>query len=202
MQALYDAGCHALEMVCNPLLAQDPYTADQLAADQGQCVGITITDLDLTLYIVPDSTGHIQVFTEWEGTPDCVIRGSSQDLFRARDPDQATRLLFRGRLQLQGDTGLGQRFSRALGGLQIDWEEHLSHWVGDPLAYQAGEAARSIRRHAAERHDIWQENIADYLTEEVRLTPHAEELKEQMAAIGALRDDVERLAARIGQLAA
>lgn len=200
INALRDWSCHALEAVCNQLLAQDPYTADQLAADQGRCIGIAITDPDLTLYVVPDHTGRIRLYTEWAGTPDCLIRGNSYDLFCAQDGAQATRLLFCGRLQIQGETGLGQRFSRALGGLQIDWEEHLSHWIGDPLAYQTGQAARSVCQTVATRHQIWRENIADYLTEEARLTPHAAELQAQTAEIGALRDDAERLAARIRQL--
>ena len=190
----------ALEAVCNQLLAQDSYTADQLAADHGRCIGIAIVDIDLTFYIVPDCTGDIQLFTEWDGAPDCLIRGNCYDLLRARDRDLATPLLFRGRLQIQGDTGLGYRFSRVLGSLQIDWEEHLSHWVGDPLAYQAGQATRHIQQHVATRCQILRDNMADYLTEEARLTPHAEELKAQAADMGTLRDDVERLAARIHQL--
>ncbi len=200
INTLRDWSCHALETVCNQLLAQDPYTADQLAADQGRCIGITITDIDLTLYVVPDHTGRIRLRTEWEGASDCLIRGNSYDLFCAQDSAQATRLLFRGRLQIKGEIGLGQRFSRTLGGLQIDWEEHLSHWIGDPLAYQAGQAARSVRQHAADRHQIWRENIADYLTEEARLSPHTEELQAQATEIGVLRDDTERLAVRIRQL--
>ncbi|MEM6406035.1 MAG: SCP2 sterol-binding domain-containing protein [Pseudomonadota bacterium] len=198
--ALHDWICHALETACNKLLAQDPQTATQLAADHGHCIGIAITDLNLTFYVVPGSTGYIQLFTTWEGTPDCLIQGNSYDLLCAQDRTQATRLLFRGKLQIQGEAGLGQRFSRALGGLEIDWEEHLSHWIGDPLAYQVGEATRQLRQNAAERRQVWRENIADYLTEEARLIPHAEELRAQATDIGVLRDDVERLAARICQL--
>ena len=200
INGLRDWSCQTLEAACNQLLAQDPPTAEQLAVDQGRCIGIAIIDMGLTGYIVPDSRGHIQLFTEWEGSPDCLIRGNSYDLFCAQDSAQATRLLFLGKLQMQGDIGLGQRFSRALSGLQIDWEEHLSHWVGDPLAYQAGEAARHIRQRAATRHQNWRDNIADYLTEEARLMPHTVEVQAQTADIGVLRDDVARLAARISQL--
>jgi ubiquinone biosynthesis protein UbiJ len=197
---LLDWGCHALETACNRLLAQDPHTATQLAAEQGRCIGIAITDLELTIYVVPDSNGQIQLFTTWEGDPDCLIQGNSYDLLQTQDRTQTTRLLFRGKIQIQGQIGLGQRFSQALGGLQLDWEEHLSHWIGDPLAYQTGEAARHLRQRLAARRQHWRDNIADYLTEEARLTPHAEELKIQTAEIGKLRDDIARLTARIQQL--
>ena len=189
-----------LETACNRLLAQDPQASEQLATEHGRSIGLNIINTPFTLYGVPNAQGRLHLFDTWEGTPDCVIQGNLFDLLRARDATEASKLLFAGHIQLIGDIGLGQRVSRILGTLHIDWEEHLSHWIGDTAAYHLGQQVRQKQQRRAESHADLQQTLAEYLTEESRLTPHAIEIASWSHDIGALRDATERLNARINQL--
>lgn len=198
--ALADLALQGLETACNQLLAADPYTAQQLAANHGRCIGIDCTSLPFILYCVPDAQGHLQLFHTWEGTLDCLIQGTLPDLLQASQTNDSAPLLFSGRIRLSGNIGLGQRFSQALSRLQIDWEEHLSHWIGDAAAYQVGDHLRQARQRHAEYRTDRQQNLADYLTEELRLTPHQTEMHQQSNAIHRLRDDIARLEARLTYL--
>ncbi len=189
-----------LETAGNPLLALDPQASEQLAAEHGRCIGIQLTDTPITLYCVPDAQGQLQLFSGWEGTPDCVIQGTLLDLIRASESTEANQLLFTGRLRITGDLKLGQRFSRILGNLNLDWEEHLSHWIGDTATYHLGQSVRQAQQRRTEYRSNLQHNLADYLTEEIRLTPHAAEQAAQSQTIGILRDDIERLSQRLTDL--
>ena len=189
-----------LETTCNRLLAQDPQATEQLATEHGRSIGLDITHTPIHLYCVPNTQGQIQLFDTWEGTPDCVIRGNLFDLLRARDSAQASKLIFAGHIQLIGDIGFGQRISHILGNLQMDWEEHLSHWVGDTAAYHLGQQARHNQQCRTENRVELQHTLADYLTEEIRLTPDAAEISLWSQNISALRDATERLNARMTQL--
>ena len=200
IQPLSELALQSLETACNAVLAQDPAATAQLAAEHGRSIGLKITNAPVALYAVPNAQGQMQLYNTWEGTPDCVIHGNLFDLLRARDTAQASHLLFTGQLQLEGDVGLGQRISRILGNLQIDWEEHLSEWIGDTAAYHLGQQARQTQQRRVAYRGNLQQNIADYLTEEIRLTPHAAEIARWSDQINALRDDTERLNARLTQL--
>lgn len=151
----------------------------------------------MTLYFVPDERGLLQLLGELEGEPEALIEGSPLDLMRASDKRDGINQLFAGHVSMRGDTELAQRFSEALGGLHIDWEEQLSKLVGDVLAHQIGNGARQVQRESERLGGIWQQNLSEYLTEEARLLPHPLEIEDWLRDVETTRDDVERLIARV-----
>ena len=84
--------------------------------------------------------------------------------------------------------------------VDIDWEEHLSRLVGDVVAHEVGGAARAARAFGRRAGRTAEQNLREYLQEEARLLPTRYELKELLDAVDVLRDDVERLAARVERL--
>jgi ubiquinone biosynthesis accessory factor UbiJ len=192
-----DLALQGIETAVNNLIDLDGHAADKLAPLHGHSVGIGLRGTGMVWYFVPDQQGHVQMLGSLEGEPDALIEGSPLDLMRASDKQQGTAQLFAGHVTLQGDTELAQAFSEALGSLRIDWEEQLSKLVGDVTAHEVGRAARELKQESERVGGIWQQNLSEYLTEEARLLPHPYEVEAWLSDVETLRDDVERLIARV-----
>ncbi|MCU7842321.1 MAG: SCP2 sterol-binding domain-containing protein [Candidatus Thiodiazotropha sp. (ex Monitilora ramsayi)] len=190
----------ALEQLLNQAIRLDPETPARLAPMHGQVIEIALVGLGLSLFLIPEPNG-IQLLSAFEGNPDCTLRGTPLDLVRMRDHQQSADKLFSGSVKIEGDTQLAQHFGEFLSALDIDWEEQLSHFTGDVIAHEVGNLARSLGHWGKRQSSIWDQNLQEYLQEELRLLPTRLELAPFLDEVDRLRDDTERLDARITKLA-
>lgn len=186
-----------LEQALNALLRLDPGATKQLAKLHGQVVAVVLRGLALELYFIADESGQLQVLGQHEGTADAVISGSPFNLIRATDSQEGSAQLFAGDMSITGNTELAHQFSGILGNLDIDWEEQLSRFTGDIAAHKIGSSARSLHTMVQKNTDTLEANLGEYLTEEARLLPSRLETEDFLNQIDILRDDVERLEARL-----
>ncbi len=193
-----DLALEGLEQVLNRVIGLDPEAGERLAALHGRSIRIDLRGTGIQWIFVPAHDGRLRVLGSLEGQPDCTLSGSPLDLLRASAAG-ATQL-FAGRLRIEGDTGLAQRFSEVLADLDIDWEEQLSHLTGDIAAHEIGRGVRAASREGARMRRSSEQILSEYLTEEARLLPHRFEVEDFIADVDTLRDDAERLAARIALL--
>jgi ubiquinone biosynthesis protein UbiJ len=189
-----------LEQAINRVVALDPEAARQLATLHGRVICLDLRGIELKLNFVPRHDGRLQLLGRIEGQPDCTLSGSPIDLIRASEPSEGPAQLFAGHVRIDGDTALAQRFSEAVAGLDIDWEEQLSRLTGDIAAHEIGRSVRALAREGQRIGRSAEDNLGEYLTEEVRLLPHRFEVEAFLSDVDEIRDDVERLAARIAQL--
>jgi len=195
-----DLALAALEQVINRLIGLDPFTAKQLARFHGRVIAIEVIGLGITLYFVPGHDGNLQILGSIEDEPDCKLSGTPLDLMRSSDSQQGAAQLFAGRVTISGDTELAHRFGEALAGLDIDWEEQLARLVGDIPAHEIGHRVRKGARWARQSSHLLSQDLAEYLTEEARLLPTRYEVEEFLHGVDQLRDDAERLSARVQRL--
>ena len=194
-----DASYQVLETAVNKYLSLDPEIASQLASLHGKVIGINLSGTGITLFFIPDQNGQLQVLSQYEGQPDCLISGAPLSLLHssiADNPDST----FSGDVQVEGSSALAQEFTSILKHIDIDWEEQLSRLTGDILAHQIGNNLRASSSWLGRNLDSSSLNIQEYLQEEVRVLPGALELDNFYQDVDRLRDDVERLAARIQRL--
>lgn len=192
-----DLTFESIETAVNGLLNLDPSAKQKLTRFYGKCVAIELRGTGVSFFFLIEHDGALQVLSRYEDEPDCRISGSPLDLMRASDKSQGPAQLFAGHVEMSGDTELGHRFSEALGSLEVDWEEHLSHYTGDIAAHELGRFARKAFNSSRESAAMFQQHISEYVTEEARLVPHRYEADAFLNDIDQLRDDVERLEARI-----
>ena len=131
-----------LETSINQILKQDPASLQKLSRLQGKVICFEMTEIDLALYLFPHNQG-LQVQYIYEGTPDTTLSGSPLAFINMGLGD-STQSLFSGETRISGDIELGQRFKRILDQLDLDWEEWLSHYTGDLVAFKAGSMIRHI----------------------------------------------------------
>ena len=187
-----------LEVVLNRYLRLDPTALQRLAPLSGRLIRLEIKGLDVDVFLLPHTEG-LQVYAEFDGEPDCTLSGTPLGFVRLGSGEHADRL-FDGTVDIRGDTEIGQQFGEVLADLDIDWEEQLSRLTGDVVAHQVGRAARAAGRWGREVGQTLTQDLQEYLQEEVRLLPTRIENKEFADAVDALRDDLERLEARIQRL--
>lgn len=194
-----DAALAAIEASVNQYIALDPEGAQRLSGLHGRVILIEVTGFATRLYLIPGTKG-IQVYGDYAGEPDCVLRGTPLALARMGTSRQKENQLFSGEVQIEGDTHLAQAFGDLMGGLEVDWEEQLSRLVGDGAARQVGDRVRSVERWGRRTGDAFNADVKDYLQEEARLLPSRYEVQAFLDDVDQVRDDVERLAARVARL--
>jgi ubiquinone biosynthesis protein UbiJ len=190
----------SLETAIDSLLGLDPAAREALAALHGKVIGIEVRGLGICFFAAPDAAGRLQLLANYEGEPDCWMRGTLMGLARAGAGSAGAAPPLSGDVQIDGDSALAHRFGQILGGLDVDWEEQLSRLTGDVVAHEIGGAARAgaeLGRRAARTAG---DNLREYLQEEARLVPTRYEVREFLADVDTLRDDVERLAVRVQRL--
>jgi ubiquinone biosynthesis protein UbiJ len=189
----------ALEAAINGLLSLDPEGAAGLTSLEGRVIAFEFMGFGNRLYFIPGQ-GHLQVFSAYDAQPDCLLRGTPVALATLAMAQAKEDALFSGQVEIEGDTALAHRFGNLLANLAIDWEEQLARLTGDPLAYALGSRVRSVSRWGQGSLATLGEDLTDYLQEEGRLLPSRYELENFLTEVDRLRDDGERLAARVNRL--
>ena len=188
----------ALETSINHALKQDPATLEKFASIQGKVIAFEMTDLDLTLYIFPHNEG-VQVKYLYEGNADTTLQGNTLAFVNMSFGD-ATESFFSGDVRIKGEIELGQRFKRILDKLDLDWEEWLSGYTGDLVAFKAGSLIRSFGSWGKDALKTLELDAREYIQDEGQLSPHSAELEEFTNNISQLRNDTARLEARVSRI--
>ncbi|MEA3639194.1 MAG: SCP2 sterol-binding domain-containing protein [Lamprobacter sp.] len=189
----------AAEAFINRVLRLDPEGAAGLAKVQGQVLRVELVGLGLHLCLVPEGAA-LRLFGDYEAMPDCLVRATPAALLSMALAEHREDEIFSGAVQIDGDHGLAQTIGEVLKGLDIDWEEQLATLVGDNIAHQIGHQARAGSRWAERSRRTLQTDLREYLIEEGRFLPSESEMQGFLAGVDRLRDDVERLEARVERL--
>lgn len=190
----------SLEQLINQLLRLDPEARQHLLSMHGRVIKIDLIGLGISLFVIPDPAG-IQLFNHYEGQPDCTLRGTPLQLARMGSPKDSVDQLFSREVQIEGDSALAQQFGELLASMEIDWEEQLSRLTGDVIAHEIGSALRKTFAWGRNTAQTLQLDLQETLQEEWRLTPTRYEIEPFITGVDRLRDDAERLQARVQRLA-
>ncbi|MBK8452318.1 MAG: SCP2 sterol-binding domain-containing protein [Thiofilum sp.] len=189
----------ALEAAFNRWLQLDPDALPRITALQGRIIAVHITGLDLKVFFIPTSSG-VTISMDYQTDPDVTISGSAMALSKLALSEDASKALLESGVKIEGDLRTGQRFSEILKEVDIEWEELLSQVVGDIVAHQMGETARSTQGWLKDTAQAMRLNTREYLQEESRVLPADAELNYYLDAVDTLRADTDRLAARVQRL--
>jgi ubiquinone biosynthesis protein UbiJ len=171
--------------------------AQQLCAElAGRSLALEVSGFG-TLRI--ESTGASLSVTAGGAAADARVSVGPFGLLRLAGAE-AQQAVQRGAAAVSGDAEVAARFRELLRLLRPDAEEELSLLVGDVPAHQLGRLARTLLSLLRRVIDTAWRSSADYLAHErADLVPRREG-EPFMRAVDALREDVDRAAARLEQL--
>ena len=177
----------------------DSMQARELCAGlSGRVIEVRLRDTSLAAsFIVSDDRVDIQASPGHD--PDAFVQASVAGFVRlaSGNGEDAIR---DGAVQLSGDAETAQAFQALLMAARPELEEELSNIVGDTAAFRAGEFGRSIREWSQSARATMGANIREYLQEESDGLPTRIEVDRFKADVSTLRDDVDRLEARLKRL--
>lgn len=181
----------------NGIIAMDPDASTKLERVSGRRVRVHLTAPEVVLELAFTTAGvTVSSGGTEEVAPDLTISGRLDDMIGLlRDSGGGS-----SGLRFDGDPTVAQRLQGFFRELDVDWEEGLAHYLGDIPAHQVGRTLRGLgewlRHGAASARD----SLVEYLTEEQGALPTRAELEDFLADVDRLREDTDRLAARLSLL--
>lgn len=190
----------ALEAALNRALALDEDTRAALGPLDGNRVALRIQSPPLALQVRVEGERLAVGPVEADAEPDLSVRSTlggllSQLPFFRNDAAPPV-----GKLRIEGDAELARRLQKLAANFDPDWQRPFAAVFGDVVGVQVANAFAAALRQAQVLASNGAEVMAEYLTEESRDVVPKAELGAFHDDVDALRDDVERLAARIARL--
>lgn len=195
-------GLGLLQWALNRALAADPEVQERLEEVEGARVRIVLEPLEqpLELRFVGNRIEVRRPENTEEGDGvDVTISGSGPALAAFLIGRDARDSLPPG-VGIRGDLALATRLGRLARSYRLDWEEILSHYLGDAGAHETARIARAAGRWRRGAGETLARDVAEYLSEESAIVAGRAALERFCDAVDELRDDVERLEARIASL--
>ncbi|MCZ6525301.1 MAG: SCP2 sterol-binding domain-containing protein [Gammaproteobacteria bacterium] len=188
-----------LEKSINYALSYDRDSLREIATLSGKVISFEFINTDIILYVFPGDEGF-RFLAGFDGDVSVRIRGTPLDMLSYLMATKAESATFTGSMEIIGDVGLAQRIQSIMKNIDFDWEEHLSHWLGDTLAHKFSNALRSTLRFGNEAKTTLAMDMSEYLRFENSTLPDQAEIDQFSSSVDELRDDVERLKIRIEKI--
>jgi ubiquinone biosynthesis accessory factor UbiJ len=128
--------------------------------------------------------------------PEATVTGGPLSLLALSGSDPEA-VIQRGDVRIEGDAELAQKFRELALLLRPDLEEELSLVLGDVPAHQVGRLARALVGWTQKAATTTLHNVAEYLGHERQDLVPRSEADSFLRGVDSLREDVDRLAARI-----
>jgi ubiquinone biosynthesis protein UbiJ len=151
-------------------------------------------------FVLRITDGNVRVTGEDSKPADASLCGTPIALLSLAGARGEERLRS-GTVRIEGDAEVAQKFRELLRHTQPDFEEELSLLIGDVAAHQVAGFARGLVDWGRRASDSLATSVAEYLQEEGRDVPTRIEVDEFLRDVDTLRNDVDRLEARLARLA-
>jgi ubiquinone biosynthesis protein UbiJ len=213
-----------VESLINRTIRFDPRTEKRLALLSGKSLLLEVTDLKLNILILFTEEGirlqtqkkeeHGFHSTEVENikggniqekstqekstqnSADVSVKAPSRALVAFILSKEIKDAINRG-LVIEGDLELASEIQHFVLDLDIDWEEILSQYTGDMLAHQVFNIYHKIKGKKQDIRNSLLHSAGNFLQEEIQLLPTAVEMQHFNQSVDSLRDEVDRLEAKI-----
>lgn len=197
----------ALEIALNRIVGLDPETQLALQALDGRRVQVVLEAPTLALQLsvhdgrfevgpVPRQSGDHGIPDE----PDLAVRSTLGGLLSQLPFFRASTSSPVGKLRIAGDADLARRLQKLAEGFDPDWAKPFADVFGDVIGVQIANALRGALRFGRDTAEKFARNGVEYVTEESRDVIGSDELDAFHDDVDALRDRVERVAAKAAAL--
>lgn len=190
--------CAAIETGLKKLQAQagDDYSRQRQL--HGKVFRIQLSQLSWPFYLV--FAKEIQVLSRYEGDVDVSLHADATTLYRVSEGVNLTELIKQDKLKLEGDLNLLQSFSQYLRGIEFDFAEPISRYLGDGPTHKLICSSHQVKDFALEVLRKTRSHLGQLAVEEYRLAPHPIELMHFRDQMDDLVADTRAIEQRIAQL--
>ncbi|MEM7705989.1 MAG: SCP2 sterol-binding domain-containing protein [Pseudomonadota bacterium] len=181
----------------NRLLARflklDPEVSRKLRSLEGRSLAVTLDGPDLSFYLRCDDR-QLRAVPGLPDAPGAVLK-ATPGAFMALAASGGTGAV--GKVSVEGDAETARRFQQFFTDLSPDWEEALTSLFGDVMGFQVSQFMERGLSWLKSAGRGLSETGSEYLREESRQLVTRPEMELFLDAVDDLREDVDRLEARI-----
>ena len=189
-----------LEAVLNRNVAESRRAQSLARQLDGRVMSLTVEGTPLAFYFRAEG-GRLSLTTSLESAADASLSGTPIALLALAGPG-AEGALRGGGVRIEGNAEVAQKFRDLLAESKPDFEEELARVLGDVAARQVANIARGFLDWGRKASGSLTTNVVEFLQEEARDVPTRVEAEEFLEGVDRLRDDTERLEARLARLEA
>lgn len=175
-----------------------PRARELLALLDGKCLRVTVRHTPWQVAVVA-SEGRARLLRGVAPAADVTLAGTPLSMLALLREDPAE-VIRRGDVSLTGDGEAGTRFQELALLLRPELEEGLSRLIGDVPAWGVGSLLRKALAFGRTAVATQATNVGEYLAHEKRVLVPRAEAREYIDGVDALREQTDRLAARVTQL--
>ena len=190
----------ALELALNRMLALDSDTQIALKPLHGQRIVLVLHAPPLALQVQVEEAALRVGPVELEVEPELRVRTSLGGLLGQLPMLRDAIKKPTGKLRIEGDAELAQRLQRLASGFSPDWQLPFVQVFGEVVGVQIANAFAAAIKQAKHAGVNLAETAAEFVTEESRDVVSQAELAAFHDDVDTLRDDVERMAAKVARL--
>ena len=192
------AALRPIELLLNRGIGQSSTAQAMAAALEGQTLDVRLDGTPVALRLTARN-GALLVTGPGESAGSASLAGSPLAMFRLLGGDPQA-LIRDGEVRLTGDTDVASQFRDLLHMARPDLEDELSRLVGDPVAHELGNFARSLVDWGGRTAESLSRSFGEYFTEERRTLPTRPEALEFFQDVDKIANDVDRAEARLARL--
>lgn len=200
IKLLFSSALSNAEFFLNKALMLDPISKKKLAKLSDKIFTIKCTTPDLSIFMTIYKEGFLlsPVIID---KADSEISGSANELLKLLFAKDKGNIIRNNNIQLKGDIASIQELQTILFELNIDWEYQLSKFIGDVPTQTFSDGLGLLQNFLNKSATNLKTDIDEYIHEEAKIVPAANELEEFYYRIDALRLRLDRSHARLTKLA-
>jgi ubiquinone biosynthesis protein UbiJ len=189
-----------LEAAINQVLSLDESALEGLARLDGKLLQVDLEGLGISLFFT-FAYGSVKVSLDAESEPDTLISGTPVALFAMAAPEEIGDWGLPGSgVQIQGDATLARDIGKLFNRLEPDWAGPLTGLLGDTLGFQVASGIKQGAEALREAARATADQAAGFIRDPSSPVVNKAELGEFTHSVDELRESVDRLMARFGQL--
>ena len=185
----------ALEKQINSLLRLDPVTLDRLSRHFGCVVEFHCLEPDFQCYAIL-LEHHVRLSGVYEGEPDVCFSGSMVS-FSQLAGDRKTAFNNIHGLSVTGNDALIQALEHIHLDMELDWEKPVVDALGVISGHWLAQGIRFTGRQFNNLKEIAEQNVSEYVQEELQLIPTRIEIEGFRDDVESLKESVDKLAEKI-----
>ncbi len=189
----------ALESALNRAVALDDETQQRLKALNGRAIAIDFSGIGVAMRIAVEND-RLQVGPAFAADADLKLRASPASFLALAFRRGESTALPAGKVEISGDAELARRIEKLVRNFQPDIEEAFTRVFGDVIGYQIAQAFKRAFDWSRESAKNLLQDSADFLRDESRDLVAPAEMEQFLDEVDTLRDDTDRLEARIARL--
>ena len=187
------------ENYVNKILSLDEEACSALKKINKKIIALEFENTQLKLYIKPIENS-LSIKTECGVNPDVSIVSTPVSFIKTILSSKTQHPILPINMKIVGDTNLARDFQNIISNLKVDFEEPLSGYLGDTIAFQIGRFLRKASNSTFSIVETIMSDTSEYLRFEIEMLPDELLINEFNKEVDCLRDETELISKRIDKL--